>query len=656
MEADTAEPDLRRTHQAPGATFPLLTLPTPWQRHRTYLLVLAAWLPATAQTQTQTQTHTHTQTQIKTQTQPQPARSDSILKQHFTLAQQAQAAGNFPEAARQFRIFIADALAELALASVNAGRYQQAAPLFDEALALAPNSPALKVRYAQAALAANDLTRTRTLSEGILKDYPNNPKAAARAHLLLGRALSRMNQEEAARKHFEAAVALEPSFEDGYALAIASLDLNDGEAATKIFAEMITGLGDTAQLHVEFGRAYLNSDFATKAAPEFERAIALDPKLPGAHYGLAVALLTAGGDDQQGNIQTQAQAALEAELKLSPNDASTHAQLGNLALQQHRPQDAERELKQAATLDPADPSAQFYLGQLYAQSGRKPEAIAAFRKSIALTRDPAFNRYQVQKVHYQLARLLLETGQQDEGRKEMQLSATLLKRSLGKDRDRLASELEGEKASPESASTLAVTQPDSPERASAVAAVDAYEKQLRPAIADSYNNLGAIAAQADHPLEALPAFERAYEWNPQLPGIDQNWGLAAFRAGRFAQAIAPLTRALRVEPQNAGTRAELAISLFKTEAFAPALETLKPIAPQVEATPQLAFVRAASLARTAAANSSDLAAAIRQLSTLEQADPKNPEIHQELALAYRKQHKETEARREQQLAQPLNPR
>ena len=475
----------------------------------------------------------------------------SVLKQHYDQAQHAQAAGSFVEAARQYRIFIADALAELALEAVTAGAYPKAAPLFDEALALAPNSPGLKIRYAQAALAAGDAARTRTLAEGVLRDFPDNTKADAKAQLLLGRALSRMNQEQEARQHFEAAVALDPSFEDGYALAIACLDLNDGEGADRIFHEMIAGLGDTAPLRVEIGRAYLNSDFQQKAAPEFERAIALDPKLPGAHYSLAVAELTAGGDDRL----KQARVELEAELKLSPNDAATHAQLGNIALQEHRPADAERELKQAEALDPTDPNGSFYLGQLYAEMGRTPEAIAAFERTIALTKDPAYNRYQVQKAHYQLGRLLLQTGKQDDGRREMQLAGELLKRSLGKDRERLAGELEDKAGA---ADATPVTAPETPARAGASAALEADEKRLAPAVADSYNNLGVIAAQAEHPDEALSAFARAYEWNPRLPALDENWGLAALRARRFGEAVPPFERALRAAPANAAVRGELA--------------------------------------------------------------------------------------------------
>jgi tetratricopeptide (TPR) repeat protein len=573
-----------------------------------------------------------------------PTHDDSVLKQHYDLAQSYQSSGNFPEAARQYRIFIADALAEMALQSANIEDYSKAAPFFDEALRLAPNSPGLKVRYAQAALAAHDLSRTRTLTEGILRDYPNNVKADAKAHLLLGRALLRSNQEAEARPHFEAAVALDPNFENGYALAIACLDLGDGAAAAKIFSEMVAGLGDTAVLHVEIGRAYLNSDFQQDSIPEFKKAIAKDNQLAGAHYSLAVAYLTVGGDGSEDAARNE----LEAELKLSPKDSSTHAQLGNIALRQHRYADAEQELKRAADLDATDPNVYFYLGQLYIDTGRNDEAVAALRQSISFTKDAADNRYQVQKAHYLLGHLLIQLGQTDVGKQEMQISSALLKRSLNHDRDRLAGESD-EKATAQDKTPAGRDQP-SPQRTEAIVTLERFEKRIAPALADSYNNLGVIAA-SDHAMaEALTSFERAYEWNPELAGLDTNWGRAAFQAGRYAEAVSPLARSLRSGGSDAETRSELAISYFKTGDYAGTLKLLEGAAASIETTPQLAYIYAASLVKTGNED-----AGMKRLLGLEKADPKVTDVHLALGEIYAAHKDFAHAIPELRLATELNP-
>ncbi len=548
----------------------------------------------------------------------QSAPQTSVLEQHYERAQSLQSSGDLNEAARQYRLFLADALDEMALEHAHRSEYQAAAPLFDEALALAPNSPALKVEYARAALSAGDYSRARTLAEGVVRDYPTNPKACAKAHVILGRVLLKTSGSAAARREFEAAVALEPDFENGYALAIACLDLGDGKCAATVFSEMISGLGDSALLHLQFGRAYLNSDFQQDAVPELKRAIALDSHLPGAHYSLAVAYLTAGGD---GSAALAGQ-ELQAELALSPKDAATHAELGDIALGEHKYEDAERELHTAATLDPSNASTFLYLGRLYQETGRSGQAIAALRDSIRLTTDPAFNRYQVQKAHYLLGHLLMEAGQAEAGKQEIQTASALLKQSLNRDRSQLSGYLQ------ESASTQSgVSEPRPAEQPAAPPAQ--LEKQLAPAVADAYNNLGAIAAETHELPAALTYFTRAFEWNPGLEGLDANWGRAALLNGSYSDAVPPLTRYLKVHPEDTGIRSALAVSLFMTHSYAEVLATLRPLGEQADSTPQLAYIHAAALVRVGSYEEG-----IRRLQALETADAKIAGVHLALGEAY----------------------
>src|SRR6185312_17098932 len=80
--------------------------------------------------------------------------------------------------------------------------------------------------------------------------------------------------------------------------------------------------------------------------------------------------------------------------------------------------------------------------------------------------------------------------------------------------------------------------------------VEDFEKRLAPALADSYNNLGAIAASGKNYVSAFDDFQRAAQWNPELPGLDYNFGRAAFMASRFQDAVPPLTRYLKAHPED----------------------------------------------------------------------------------------------------------
>src|ERR1700749_972239 len=128
------------------------------------------------------------------------------LQQHYMDAQQLQRAGKLNEAAEQYRAFLADALSELAMGYSLAHDYAQAAPLFDEALTLNPDSPSLLLDYARTALLGGDLAHANTLATEFIRKNPGNREQLAQAHQLLGRALLKMNRTQEARKELEAAV------------------------------------------------------------------------------------------------------------------------------------------------------------------------------------------------------------------------------------------------------------------------------------------------------------------------------------------------------------------------------------------------------------------------------------------------------------------
>ncbi len=579
------------------------------------LLVLLVGLPASAQ-----------QTKAPTTRQ-----DDSILQRRYDAAQKFQAANDLDHAAQQYRIFIADALGEFALGHARAGQYDKAANDFDTALSLVPDFPAMKIQYARVALDSGNLDHAKLLATGVIRDYPNNPKVAADAHAILGRVLLKSNEDTKARQEFEAAVALDPTFENGYELAVADLDLGDGPGASKIFSEMLASFGDTATIHMYFGQAYGRSDFQDDAVAEFKKAIAADDKLPGVHYSLAAAYLSTSGNSKL----PEAEAELRKEIALSPKYAAAYAALGHLLAQQHDAAtqlEAESDLKRATELDPTSPDGFLYLGQFYSDAHKLPEAEAALRESIALTTDVSRNAYQVQKAHYLLGRILMQTGDVEAGKKEIAISQSLLQQNLRRDQNQLSDYLQTKRA-PQAGSSLAPEMPmtveDHAVDPAAAHQVDQLEKQLAPAVADSYNNLGAIAGSHGDYVSALQSFERAAEWNPELPGLDINWGRAAYSAGAFAQAIAPLSHYLQAHPNDKDVRAELGLSQFSIKDYAAARQTLGPLNGMPGEAPRLQFAYAASLAETG-----DVSAGIAKLQDLEKANPNVGEVHRALGEAY----------------------
>ncbi len=561
------------------------------------------------------------QTKAKAATQSRKIEQPSgELQRRYDAAQQAQSSGDMTRATQEYQRFLEGSLQRLADGHLQIGDYAGAKKLFEEALALGQvdGNDALRLRFAEAALEAHDTSKAKALAEEVLA---NDPKSSA-ARLIAGEALLKSNENEQARKQLEAAVALDPSYKDGLALATAYLALADTKDAETLFAEMAKGFGDKAEMHLNFGRAYGEAGYPDRAIVEFEKAIALDETLPEAHYGLGASYMLSQGEVGY----PRAIEEFNRELALHPDDYFSLAQLGNIALTQHRLEDAESYLKRAMSLDPRNPDNPLLLGQVYLQLKKLPEAEQAFRKAIELTTDPSRNHYQVQRAHYLLGRVLLQMGRADDAKVEMQISADLLKQNMQLDQARLKGSPMGETAGPppmrgqvEAGSVDAKATQEMKELTSRVSG----------ALADSYNNLGAIAAGNNEFATATGYFEKAARWNPGLEGLDYNWGRAAFSGKLYAQAIPPLTRYLAAHPEEQGARNVLGVSLFMQKDYAATVATLQPLEASLVNNPQLAYIYAQALVQTG-----DYAHGLERLQALSKANPGVAEIHRALGEAY----------------------
>jgi tetratricopeptide (TPR) repeat protein len=548
-----------------------------------------------------------------------PSHPTTDLQQQYDSAVRAQTAGDKERATLGYRDFLAAALRRLAQGRMQLGDYPGATRLFEEALAVAPSDAVngIRIDYAEAALLSRDIPKARALSQALLVDEPKN----SRARLVLGEALLQTDENDEARKQLEAAVALDPSYKNGLALATAYLALSDTKDATRVFTEMAASFGDKATVHLDFGRAYAEAGYPQLAIAEFEKAIAKEPTLLEAHYCLGASYLL----DKGAEAFPKATREFNRELQLHPNDYFSLSQLGYIALTERRFPDAEAALKRASLLDSHNPDNPLLLGQVYTELNQPAQAEQAFRQAIALTTDPSRNHYQVQRAHYLLGRLLLQTGRSDEGKQEMQISAALLKQNLARDQVRLAGTPMGATATPpqlhapDPALVDARTKRD----------VEDFSARVAPALADSYNNLGAIAAGSNEFATATRYFEQAAKWNPTLEGLDYNWGRAAFSAEFYAQAAPPLSRYLAAHPQEEGARRVLGISLFMIKDYAATVRTLRPIEQELTATPQLDYMYAQSLVLTG-----DYDQGVARLQRMSKTNPSVAEVHRALGEAY----------------------
>jgi tetratricopeptide (TPR) repeat protein len=471
------------------------------------------------------------------------------LKLHYEAAGRYARSGEQDQAALEYKVFLAEGLHRIANGEASAGEFATAVGLFDEALSLAPHDNHVRLDYARVSLDAENLVQAKTLAEEAVHSDPKN----AQARFLLGSVLFHLEDYAGARDQLEVAVAANSDFKTGYLLGRTYLVLHDEKRARILFDEMIAGLGDSALIHIYFGRAYSLMDYPDQADAEFQKAIAKDSHAPDAHYYRALAYLR--HDESVGYVKAIPE--FEAELKINPNDVRCHYMLGYIALKQGQFVQAEAELSQAAALQP-DVNTLVNLAEVYTAERRAGDAEATLRKAIVASEKGAPDQQRSGRAHYLLGRLLMKAGRPEEAKSEMTIAAQQ------PDTSGMTSGPSAE-ARVISSSSLAQQeardrsdQSDSPASSTELKKVEVFKKELSPAVGEAYNALGVFAAGKQDFMAAVHFFEDAELWNPELDGIDRNLGMAALQAGRYDQAVKSLGQYVSVHPDDQAASAALA--------------------------------------------------------------------------------------------------
>jgi tetratricopeptide (TPR) repeat protein len=186
------------------------------------------------------------------------------------------------------------------------------------------------------------------------------------------------------------------------------LDKDDCESAIPPLQKFIAEKSDVAFVHFQLAYALTCAHRLGEARPEYERAVALDPKLYEAWLNLGTLLLSsdpakaveplqkaldlqpaqtrphyllAVAFDRSGN-ETAAAEEFQKLLRLDPNDLPSVLYMGNYELRHHNPAAAESRFRRALEIKPGLQAGQ--KGLLLSLSAQdKPESIDAYRQYVA---------------------------------------------------------------------------------------------------------------------------------------------------------------------------------------------------------------------------------------------------------------------------------
>jgi Flp pilus assembly protein TadD len=209
------------------------------------------------------------------------------------------------------------------------------------------------------------------------------------------------------------------------------IDKNEFEAAIEPLQKVIADQPAFAYAHFQLAYAYTALKKTAEARAEYQRTIALDPKMSEAYLNLGTLLLDKEpaaaivplskavellpsqsrprfllgvAEERTGELSKAAQ-SFEGAVGLDPSDAETFQHLAGLYLQLKRPADAEAKFRRALEFEPNEPHALAGLARsLDAQ--KNPEAAEAYRNYLAV--QPSDSAARSRLIH-----LLLEQQQED---------------------------------------------------------------------------------------------------------------------------------------------------------------------------------------------------------------------------------------------------
>jgi tetratricopeptide (TPR) repeat protein len=325
--------------------------------------------------------------------------------------------------------------------------------------------------------------------------------------------------------------------------AQSAIDKQDYAGAVQNYQDYLAKKPDDAIVHYDLGYAYSALNRPADAKPEYERAIALDPRMGAAYLNLGLTMLDADPSAAVG--------FLEKAADLSPQDARTKWVLGTALEKAGKLPAAIEQYQAARTLDSADFKIRLSLAQALLSAGRPSDAEAEYRAALTLH---ASDR-ELAEAHHGLADVLLAEKRTPEATSELALSLqfqpttakTLLAHAsllfdMDKYDDALAELDRAAKMAPEDLGTLKLRSDIYWKQKRFADAVAVLQKAvaLAPQDADVNARLGeAYLRNKDFP-NAMHWLAMAYNMNPQANDVLADLVDAEYGGKNYAQALAAL--------------------------------------------------------------------------------------------------------------------
>ena len=196
-----------------------------------------------------------------------------------------------------------------------------------------------------------------------------------------------------------------------YILGVSYIQTKNYDQARKSFAKMFDVPGDSAPAYLFTARMLFRQDFIPVAEEYAQKAAALDPKLPLAHYLLGELYLYK-------SRVPDAIAELQKEMAIDPANAGVYYKLADAYSRVQKFDDAERLLQRSIWLDATSTGPFILMGKVLEKKGEYQLALRTLQRAASMDPNNA-------TTHQLLGQTYRDMGQKEEAENELKLAAQL---------------------------------------------------------------------------------------------------------------------------------------------------------------------------------------------------------------------------------------
>jgi tetratricopeptide (TPR) repeat protein len=196
-----------------------------------------------------------------------------------------------------------------------------------------------------------------------------------------------------------------------YILGQCYIQTKDYPHAREAFARMFSLPPESAGSYLLTARMLFRQEFQPVALEYTQKALAIDPKLPLAHF-------LAG---QIHLFQSQIELAIadfQSELELNPGHAETYYKLADAYSRIQKFDDAERLLQRSIWLDSSSTGPYILLGKVLGKKGEADLALRALQRAASMDPNNAI-------THHLLGQTYRDLGKQEDAERELKIASQL---------------------------------------------------------------------------------------------------------------------------------------------------------------------------------------------------------------------------------------